>query len=178
MGGLAQERSEIRRTFTKKMKFISRHANLRVILRPTTKQVVNSQSGSEEVVKYPPIVVEFRGGLFDSASWKQFVNPEVPDKFNIIKSEDDLIDHLKRNPFFNADFSELKVESASDKRARLLHELSKLDAEEGITPSETAEIGSGDDLDEEVEELPKTKPKGRPGRKKAEKPNKDSVIDL
>ena len=158
------------------MRFISRHANLRVILRPTTKQVVNSQSGSEEVVKYPPIVVEFRGGLFDTASWRQFVNPEVPDKFNIIKSEDDLVDRLKKNPFFNTDFSELKVETTADKRARLLHELSKLDAEDGVMPSETPEIDSGKELDTKVEDLPKSKPKGRHGRKKAE--NKDSVVDL
>lgn len=158
------------------MKFISRHANLRVILRPTTKQVVNNQSGSEEVVKYPPIVIEFRGGLFDTASWKQFVNPEVPDKFNIIKSEDDLIDHLKRNPFFNNDFSELKVESTADRRARLLHELAQLDTQDGVTPSVTPEIDPGEDFDAKVDVT--HKPKGKGGRPPKTKVNKDSVVEL
>jgi hypothetical protein len=169
------------------MKFISRHANLKVVIRPTIKHVSNNQSGSEEVVKYPPVIIEFRGGIFDTSRWKEYDNPEIPEKFNIIQSEEDLIKQLTKNPFFNTDFSELKVESTEDKRARLLHELSKLDAESGVTPSNSPEIDQGATIisKDEVNTKPKGKggrPKGKGGRppknKTIAKPNKDSVIDL
>lgn len=161
------------------MKFVSTHANLKVILRSTIKYVANNKSGSEEVVKYPPIIIEFRSGFFDTSRWKEYTFDDIPEKYNIIKSEEDLIDQLKANPFFGSDYNEFKVESKSDKIARLREELAELGAEDDVVVASSPDLTSGTTNTVKGDKTPK--PKRKPGpkpKKKTVTDNKDSVTDL
>jgi len=130
----------------------------------------------EEIVKYPPVKVEFKNGFFDTSRWQDLVSDDIPDKFNTIKSENDLIEQIKKSiAYESGDCVEFKQESLAEKRSRLMHELAKLDTEEGI---ETApDVPKNDPQQTGSAKKAATTRRVTKTRKKT-KNNTDSVVDL
>lgn len=142
------------------MIFISKYKNFRLGIRPSTKRIVNSASGSEEVIHHKGVTVEFQNASFDTKNWRQYSRPDSPDSINVIKSEDDLIRLMRASEYFGLDFFERTVESISDRKARLQAELAKIEAEESAENPENAPvIDHGDDKPEKSKSKPKSKGK-------------------
>lgn len=154
------------------MIFVSRFSKYRLGLRPTIKQVVHGESGSEEMISHKGVVVEFDKAVFDTGNWKRYTHPESPDRINVIQSEKDLIHLMKLSPYHGVDFFERKEESRADKIAKLRAEADQLEAEK------LAEDLNSGKMDNDTEPVkPKGRPKGRP-KGKPETKNKESVIEL
>jgi len=166
------------------MIFISRYKNFKLGLRPTIKQQVNTSSGGEDVLTHKGVVVEFQNAVFDTKNWMQYSRPESPDRINVIQNEQALIDLMKASVYFGIDFFERKIESKAEKKARILEELAKLEAEEAAgDPDNAPEYDgvAGTDLVPDVKPVPARKSvkkaAKKAGKAKATK-NKDSVSEL
>lgn len=125
------------------MIFISRYKNFKLGLRPTVKQLVHTGSGGEDVIIHKGVTVVFQNAVFDTANWREYERPESPDHINVIRSEQALIDLMKKSPFFGIDFFERVVETPAQRKAKLLAEIAKLEAEESAEDPDNAPSFNG-----------------------------------
>lgn len=125
------------------MLFISRYKNFKLGLRPTVKQHVHTGSGGEDVIIHKGVTVIFQNAVFDTANWREYERPESPDHINVIRSEQALIDLMKKSPYFGIDFFEREVETAAKRKAKLLAEIARIEAEESAEDPENAPAFDG-----------------------------------
>lgn len=160
MGTLEYQKG--RSQVNKHMIFISRYKNFRLGIRPTMKQLVNNNTGSEEVIVHKGVTVEFENAFFDTKNWAKYSRPDSPTKVDVVKSEDDLIRLMKASPYFGTDFFERKIETKAEQRAKLKVQLAQLEAEENADNPENA---PSIDYKEPIESKPKAKGKGKSASK-------------
>ena len=152
------------------MLFISRYKNFRLGLRPTVKQHVHTGSGGEDVIIHKGVTIQFKDAVFNTADWTEYTRPDSPANIDVIKSEQDLINLIKKSPYFGIDFFEREIETSAQKKAKLLAEIAKLEAEEASENPDNAPVFDGiaghSDQDVNVPKAPKApKAKAKRGRR-------------
>lgn len=161
--------------------FISKYSRLKVTIMPTVKQLVYSGSGSQETITYQGIVVEFNDARFDTKDWQKYTRPMSPDQHNPIRSEEDMVRLLKGNAYYGSLFSERVEETTADRKARIMADLAKVEAEEVANGEKPAEENAPEPVEAEADTLPAERPSPRPAAKKAaakKTASKSSKIDL
>ena len=162
--------------------FISKYKNYKLGLRPTVKQHVHTGSGGEDVIIHKGVTVQFRDAVFNTDNWREYERPDSPANINVIKCEEDLINLMKKSPYFGIDFFEREIETPAMKKAKLLAELAKIEAEESANNPENAPELDQDDADID----PATTPRVKTSKRKAPKAkstakggkNKSSTVEL
>lgn len=129
------------------MIYISHYKRLKVMLRPTRREV-HEMGGDQEVIIHPPLICEFEDGRFDTE--KMF--PILKERINCcerhaLKSEDQLIKALEGNIEFNQSFSRFHQESKEEQIAKLKEQLAELEGTPVMAPSvpENIDAPEGDD---------------------------------
>lgn len=170
------------------MLFISRYKNYRLGLRATVKEHVHTSSGGQDVIPHKGVVVQFINAVYDTKNWEEHTRPGSPSYINTIKSESDLIELMKKSEYYGTDFFERVIETRETKRAKLLEELARLEAEDSAddpdnAPEHKEDTGTPDVIGVQVA-ASKAKAKGKKASSKAKtkakgsKRNSSSVVEI
>jgi len=143
--------------------FISKYKNFKLGLRPTVKQHVHTGSGGEDVIIHKGVTIQFRDAVFNTENWQEYSRPDSPANIDVIKSEQDLINLMEKSPYFGIDFFKREIETPAMKKAKLLAEIARIEAEESAENPAKAPTFNG--VAGNTDQAPVVAPKARTTRK-------------
>ncbi len=146
------------------MKFLSKYRKLRVVVRPSRKEI-KEVAGDQVVIVHPAVICEFEGGVFDPH--KKF--EELQGKIqccnpHLLKDVKQLEFMLKASPGYNSDFGDYFEMTPTELIAQKKQELSELMQQYGLAdehpildqdpnmPNDVNPDGSYKDTDAEAED--------------------------